>query len=106
MGNRSRNGSHKGKEERKNKLQLALKEFTRTKALRELNNGADPNDRKFVQHRNYHVRMRAWVLAGSVVPANPTDRQALQESLSKGRTAAGKLAVDKLFETNAEAVAA
>lgn len=75
------------------KLHDAQKEFTRAKAMRELANGADFNDAKYTKHRNYHIRQRAWELAGSMVPETEAERIALCELLSKGRAEGGVLAV-------------
>lgn len=100
MGIRSRNGEKKSKEELKNKLHHAQKEFTRAKALRELANGADFNDEKFTHHRNHHVRYRAWMMAGGMVPETEQERKALAGLLSRGRTPAGVLAIEQRLRLN------
>lgn len=85
------------KQAQRQKLHEARKSHTRAKALRELNNGADFNDKKYTNHPNYHVRMRAWVLGGRVVPETTEERKQLCDSLSKGRTAAGVLATEVML---------
>lgn len=86
MGNRGRSASVKNREEKKLKLHNALKEHTRAKALLELKSGADFNDRKYTQHRNYHVRELAWKLAGEMVPEDKAGREQLLDTLTKGCT--------------------
>jgi hypothetical protein len=82
---------------KKQKLTEALKEFTRAKALFELNNGANPKDSKFTTHRNYHVRMRAFHLSGGTVPENKGEAKSLFDTLVKGRSDYGKAKLEAMF---------
>lgn len=83
----------RGHAEKKNKLQLAKKEFTRAKAMRELANGADHTEARFTSHKNHHVRYYAWQLAGAAVPESEAARKDLLDALTKGRTVSGKLSM-------------
>lgn len=104
MGNRKRVGTHSGRKDMKVKLNAAKKEFTRSKALHALANGADFNDKKFVTHRNYHVRERAWQMAGAMIPENMAERKAVFDSLVRGRSLAGTELLKDRFGYNADNV--
>ncbi len=85
---------------KKQKLNEALKEHTRAKALYELNNGANPNDEQYVKHRNYHVRMRAFHLRGAVIPTDEGEKKNLFDVLVKGRSDEGKMKLEQMFGFN------
>lgn len=100
MGNRKRIGTHAGRAEAASKIKSARKEFTRSKALHAMAHGADFNDKKFTTHRNYHVRERAWRLAGAMIPETMAERKALCDSLTRGRSLAGTEMMKDRFGLN------
>lgn len=104
MGIRNRNSEKKTREDNKQKLHNARKEFTRAKAEHALRNGADPTEERFTEHRNYHVRLLAWRMAGAVIPETENERKALAERLSRGRTLQGKMYTESLLGLNKEGV--
>lgn len=69
--------------DKKIKMLLAKKEFTRSKAENALREGADPTQSKFTNHRNYHVRLLAWRKNGAVVPEDASAKKNLFDSLTK-----------------------
>lgn len=60
------------------KLSIALSKFTRKKAEKAINKD-NCTEKRFTEHQNYHVRIRAWKLQGC--PLN----DGVLESLVKGR---------------------
>jgi hypothetical protein len=68
MGVRGRNSQNKVKQVNKQKLNQAIKLFTRTKAENALREGADPSEERFQNHANYHPRRRAWQMMGRPLP--------------------------------------
>jgi hypothetical protein len=57
----------------------AAKVYTRAQAEKALSNGAEPE--QFVKHPNYHVRRKAWVLMGRILPDNHEEAAKFLESL-------------------------
>lgn len=55
--------------------------ITRAKALKRLAAGADPADKLFTDHQNYHVRRYAWEKQGRPLPDDQTARDKLFENL-------------------------
>jgi hypothetical protein len=91
------------------KLAEARKEFTRSRAERALRNGADPTESRFTNHANYHVRYKAWVAAGAVVPETKQAQTSLFEVLTKGCSLGYSETIKRrlgLLEENGEAKAA
>ena len=82
MGIRNRNGEKKLALKLKTDLASAEKKFTRAKAERELSKeGVNPNDPRFLEHPNYHVRARAWVLMGRPLPDNQAELEKVLKDL-------------------------
>jgi len=104
MGNRGRLGSRGSRADAAMKINSARKEFTRAKALRALSAGADFNDMKFTNHRNYHIRQRVWEMAGAMVPETIAERETLCDLLSRGRTLAGRELIKDRLGLNADNV--
>ena len=80
----------RGLKDAKNKLAQAQRGFTRTKAENALLAGEDATDERFTKHPNYHVRLLAWKKQGGAIPEDKSALAALLETLSKGRSPAGK----------------
>lgn len=63
MGKGKNLGSGEGKPQK-----VRAKVITRAQAEKALSTGATPEE--FVKHANYHVRRKAWVLMGKILPEN------------------------------------
>lgn len=61
-------------------LNTALKGFTRARAEKALTKD-NCGEKRFVSHANYHVRRKAWVLAGGPMPDGKEDQDKLLKSL-------------------------
>jgi len=67
----------------KQKLNLAMKQFTRAKALRAINSENFSEDR-FSKHNNKHVRARAVHLAAKSAGAEPvTEQETVDEAVAE-----------------------
>lgn len=79
----------RGRSGTKSKIQLGIKRqnlsaakkgFTRVRAEKAIN-AENCNEARFTGHRNYHVKRKAWVLAGRPLPEGKEDRNTLLKSL-------------------------
>ena len=68
MGVRKRNGERNIHKMKIKALHEARKIFTRSEAEALIAGGADPGEDRFVNHKNYHVRVKAWVKMGRPMP--------------------------------------
>lgn len=87
-GTKSKIIKNKAKQERS----AAMRQFTRTKALNAIT-AENCTEKRFSEHRNYHVRMRAWNLQGRPQGATENEQKEIIERLTKGRE---KEAADKV----------
>lgn len=70
MGVRRRNGERNIHKMKIKALHEARKIFTRNEAEALIAGGADPSEERFVNHKNYHVRVKAWVKMGRPMPGD------------------------------------
>lgn len=81
MGQRNRHGEKTVARSKKLKLAEAMKKFTRAEAEKALAKGADPSEKRFVQHENYHVRAKAWRKMGMPLPDDVSEQEKFLKSI-------------------------
>ena len=82
MGVRRRNGERNIHKLKLKEINAARRLFTRSEAEGLIAGGADPSEDRFVNHKNYHVRTKAWVKMGRPLPEGVEEQNTFLATLA------------------------